>query len=74
VTTLNSGRAITLSAATWKKCTDKKGETVLVNVDVVAALRWGGAHTEVYFGNGEKTLRLKETPEFILNEAPVVKV
>jgi hypothetical protein len=63
-----------MSTATWKKCTDKKGETVLVNVDVVAALRWGGAHTEVYFGNGDNTLRLKETPEFILNEAPTVKV
>jgi hypothetical protein len=62
-----------MSAATWKKCTDKKGETVLVNVDVVAALRWVGAHTELYFGNSEKTLRLKETPEFILNEAPTVK-
>jgi hypothetical protein len=38
-----------MSTATWKKCTDKKGETVLVNVDVVAALRWAGAHTELYF-------------------------
>jgi hypothetical protein len=62
-----------MSTATWKKCTDKKGETVLVNVDVVAALRWAGAHTELYFGNSEKKLRLKETPEFILNEAPTVK-
>jgi hypothetical protein len=62
-----------MSTATWKKCTDKKGETVLVNVDVIAALRWVGTHTELYFGNREKTLRfLKETPEFILTGAPKV--
>ena len=39
-----------MSKATWKKCTDKKGETVVVNVDVVAALRWVGAHTELILG------------------------
>jgi hypothetical protein len=57
---------------TWKKCTGTQGETILVNVDIVAAMRWMEAHkhTELYFG--EKSLLVKETPHFILNEAPTI--
>jgi hypothetical protein len=59
---------------TWKLCAGKQGETVLVNVDIVAVMRWVEAdqHTELCLGTGELPVLVKQKPEFILNTAPTV--
>jgi hypothetical protein len=63
-----------MRTAAWKRCTGEQGETVLVNIDIVAVMRWveSGRHTELYLGTGELPVRVNEKPEFILNTSPEV--
>ena len=60
--------------ATWKKCTGTQRETIFINVDIIAAMRWiePRKHTELYLGGGDTTLIVNETPEFIRNTAPTI--